>query len=119
MIDGLPVCNVFPPVIQIVAHAAEFLTRWVCMVAEINQSLKNLCAAIAFFLVTDEQALSYCIYPPLERRVCRGTRDAASKSRYEVFAKVLNLELEMSYCNVFCLMDGVSDCFWRTILPHI
>ena len=96
VMDGLPVCNVFPPVIQIIAHAAEFFTRWVCMVAEINQSLKNLCAAIAFFLVTGEQALPYCIHPPLERRVCSGARYAASNSRYEVSAKVLNLELEMS-----------------------
>ena len=69
------------------------------MVAEINQSLKDLCAAIAFFPVTGEQALSYCIYPLLERRVCSGARYAASKSRNEVFTKVLNLELEISYCN--------------------
>ena len=50
----LPVRNVFPPVIQIVTHTAEISAGRFCVVAEIDQSLKDLRATIAFFLVTDE-----------------------------------------------------------------
>ena len=50
----VPVCNVFPPVIQVVTHTAEIFAGWFCMAAEINQSLKDLRTAIAFFLVTGE-----------------------------------------------------------------
>ncbi len=47
-----PVPSVFPAIIQVGTHAAEFVARRVWNEAEIDQSLQDLRAAIAFLLVT-------------------------------------------------------------------
>ncbi len=49
---GSPVPSVFPAIIQVGTHAAEFVARRVWNEAEIDQSLQDLRAAIAFLLVT-------------------------------------------------------------------
>ena len=65
------------------------------MMAEINKSLDDFGAAIAFFFVTAQKALSYCIHPPFERRVRSGALfAAASQPRLEIAAEVLDLSIQ-------------------------
>ena len=89
------------------------------MIEEINEGLEDLGAAVALFLVTGQEALSYRIDSLFERRVRIRALFATSQSRYKIFAEDLSLSFKISPAISNLRFDALSYHFWRRLLPHI
>lgn len=90
----LLVGNVLPSVIEVVANTAEAFVRWRCMVEELDKSLENIGATVAFYLVTGEKAVSNIMNPPFKRRVSFRRRYGSTESGFEIVTKIDNLRLD-------------------------
>ena len=103
VIRFVPVANVFPSVIQVIACIAELFTRRLWVMTELNESLKDLDATIASFLISIKQTLSNLVDFSLERCFCRGARCATLKVKYKFSTKNFNLEMNLSQYKPFCV----------------